>query len=71
MMRADGTRSLGCGSGSNAMRTGYTGTSSDKGHPARPPARGTAADESIPPTIIGTGPIAPAAAMPIAGTRIG
>src|ERR1041384_2364652 len=53
------------------MRPGYTGTSSDKSHPARPPARGTAADESIPPTIIGTGPIEPVAAMPVAGTRIG
>jgi eukaryotic-like serine/threonine-protein kinase len=53
------------------MRPGYTGTSSDKGHPARPPAKGTAADESMPPTIIGTGPIEPAAAMPVAGARIG
>src|ERR1041384_5403373 len=53
------------------MRPGYTGTSSDKSHPARPPARGTAADESIPPTIIGTGPIEPVAAMPVAGARIG
>src|SRR3954466_3506150 len=54
------------------MRPGYTGTSSDKGHPARPPAKGTAPDDLMSPTIVGTGPIEPtAAALPVPGARIG
>src|SRR3954466_10127104 len=54
------------------MRPGYTGTSSDKGQPARPPAKGTAPDDLMSPTIVGTGPIEPtAAAMPVSGARIG
>ena len=52
---------------------GTLGTSSDRGKPARPQAKGTAPDELLPPTIHGTGPDDPADAspMPVPGARIG
>src|SRR5215510_4078419 len=55
------------------MRPGFTGTSSGKGTLARLPAKGTAPDELMVPTIHGTGPDGPVAApsMPVPGTRIG
>src|SRR5215468_4203622 len=58
--------------GCNVMRPGYTGTSSGKGQPARPPTKATASDDLMAPTIHGTAPIESSAApMPVAGARIG
>ena len=54
------------------MRPGFTGTSSDKAKPARTQARGTAPDDLLPPTILGTGSDEPGSTpMPVPGTRIG
>jgi len=53
------------------MRPGFTETSSDKGQPARPPAKGTAPDDLPVPAIQGTGPIEPVGPMPVSGARIG